>query len=116
MTCDEDRSPSRTFRGEYEMRKAFVIVMLGAGVLAASFLPRYSSRVAAAPQSTAVFDGDGKLKRPEGYRHWAFIGAPLTPNGLNNGKAGFPEYHHVYVEEKNLDAYLKTGNFPEGTV
>jgi Cytochrome P460 len=29
---------------------------------------------------------------------------------------GFPEYHHVYVEEKNVDAYLKTGSFPEGTV
>ena len=41
---------------------------------------------------------------------------PLTPNGLNDGKAGFPEYHHVYVEEKNVDAYLKTGSFPEGTV
>ena len=43
-------------------------------------------------------------------------GVPLTPNGLNNGKAGFPEYHHVYVEERNLDVYLKTGSFPEGTV
>jgi hypothetical protein len=40
----------------------------------------------------------------------------LTPNALNNGKANFPEYHHVYVEQKNLDAYLKTGAFPEGTV
>jgi hypothetical protein len=56
------------------------------------------------------------LKLPEGYRHWAFVGAPLTPNALNNGKANFPEYHHVYVEEKNLDVYLKTGSFPEGTV
>src|SRR5215471_6358291 len=98
------------------MRKVLVIVILGLGVLALSVLPRYSSSVVAAPQPTAVFDADGKLKLPEGYRHWAFIGAPLTPNGLNNGKAGFPEYHHVYVEEKNLDVYLKTGAFPEGTV
>jgi hypothetical protein len=44
------------------------------------------------------------------------VGAPLTPNALNNGKANFPEYHHVYVEKKNVDAYLKTGSFPEGTV
>jgi hypothetical protein len=99
------------------MRKMIVVLILGLGVLAASSLPRYSNRVEAAPQqSTAVFDAEGKLKLPEGYRHWVFIGAPLTPNGLNNGKAGFPEYHHVYVEEKNLDAYLKTGAFPEGTV
>src|SRR6266702_2785838 len=66
--------------------------------------------------STAVFDSDGKLKLPTGYRRWIFVGAPLTPNGLNNGKASYPEYHHVYVEEKNLDAYLKTRSFPEGTV
>jgi len=44
------------------------------------------------------------------------VGAPLTPNGLNNGMANFPEYHHVYVEAQNADAYLKTGTFPEGTV
>ena len=99
------------------MRKILVVVMMGLGVLAASSLPRYASGVAAdAPQATAVFDADGKLKLPVGYRHWAFVGAPLTPNALNNGKANFPEYHHVYVEHKNLDAYLKTGSFPEGTV
>jgi len=71
---------------------------------------------AKASGSTAVFDSNGRLKQPTGYRRWIFLGAPLTPNGLNNGKAGFPEYHHVYVEEPNLDAYLKTGSFPEGTV
>jgi len=67
-------------------------------------------------QSTAVFDADGKMKLPTGYRAWVFLGAPLTPNALNNGKAGFPEYHHVYVEKKNVDAWQKTGTFPEGTV
>lgn len=30
--------------------------------------------------------------------------------------SNFPEYHHVYIEQKNVDAYLKTGDFPEGTV
>src|SRR3954465_8525713 len=70
----------------------------------------------AAPQSTAVFDADGKMKLPTGYRAWVFVGAPLTPQALNDNKARFPEYHHVYVERKNVDAYLKTGDFPEGTV
>ena len=74
------------------------------------------SRVAAEQQSAAQFDADGRLKLPTGFRKWVFVGAPLTPNGLNNGKAGFPEYHHVYVQEQNVDAYLKTGSFPEGTV
>jgi hypothetical protein len=99
------------------MRKVLLVVVLVSGVIAASSLLTYSRGVAAAAsESTAVFNADGKLQLPVGYRHWVFIGAPLTPNGLNNGKAGFPEYHHVYVEEKNLDVYLKTGSFPEGTV
>ncbi len=99
------------------MRRVLLVVILVSGVIAASSLLTYSRGVAAAAsESTAVFDADGKLQLPVGYRHWVFIGAPLTPNGLNNGKAGFPEYHHVYVEEKNLDVYLKTGSFPEGTV
>jgi hypothetical protein len=56
------------------------------------------------------------MQLPTGFRKWVFVGAPLTPNALNNGKANFPEYHHVYIEQKNVDAYLKTGEFPEGTV
>lgn len=73
------------------------------------------------PHSAAADDGprftaDGKLMLPTGYRKWIFIGAPLTPNGLNGAKAGFPEYHNVYVEDKNLTAYQKTGSFPDGTV
>ena len=99
------------------MRNFLLVVILAVGVVAVSSLPRNTSSVAADTQhSTAVFDSDGKLKLPTGYRRWVFVGAPLTPNGLNNGKAGFPEYHHVYAEEKNVDVYLKTGSFPEGTV
>ncbi len=99
------------------MRNFLLVVILAVGVVAVSSLPRNTSSVAAdAQHSTAVFDSDDKLKLPTGYRRWVFVGAPLTPNGLNNGKAGFPEYHHVYVEVKNLDVYLKTGSFPEGTV
>jgi hypothetical protein len=79
-------------------------------------------------QSGAVFNADGTVNLPTGFRKWVFVGAPLTPEGLNNGKfncdaegknctkSNFPEYHHVYIEQKNVDAYMKTGDFPEGTV
>jgi hypothetical protein len=74
-----------------------------------------------------VYDSAGRVQSPTGYRAWVFVGAPLTPEGLNDGKyncdepggctkSNFPEYHHVYIEMKNVDAYLKTGSFPEGTV
>jgi hypothetical protein len=66
--------------------------------------------------SAAVFNSDGTLQIPKGFRRWLFVGAPMTPNGLNNGQAGFPEFHHVYIQGQNVEAYMKTGQFPEGTV
>src|SRR5262245_38536802 len=102
------------------MRRYAVVLALTALAVAmiGSLFLSNSSRVAAETkqQSAAQFEADGKLKVPTGFRKWVFVGAPLTPNALNNGKAGFLEYHHVYVEEQNVDAYLKTGSFPEGTV
>lgn len=94
--------------------KAVLITLtVAATVFIATYLPSsYSAAAADGPRFTA----DGKLMLPTGYRKWVFIGAPLTPNGLNGGKAGFPEYHNVYVEDKNLTAYQKNGVFPEGSV
>jgi hypothetical protein len=114
------------------MRKylGLLVIIAGVGLLAAGPFLSNKSRVAAeTQQSAAVFDSDGKLKLPNfSFRRWVLVGTPLTPEGLNNGKyncnadgtnctrSNFPEYHHVYIEEKNVDAYLKTGSFPEGTV
>lgn len=58
---------------------------------------------------------DNTTSIPEGFREWVFLGAPLTPNGLNGGAAGFPEFHHVYVEPAAYAEYKRTGVFPEGT-
>src|SRR5689334_21958730 len=96
-----------------------LVLIVGVSLAAMSWFPSNANRVAAeTQQSAAVFDSDGKLKlpKPATFRRWVLVGAPLTPDGLNNNKAGFPEYHNVYIEEKNVDAYLKTGSFPEGTV
>ena len=88
------------------------IALIGASLA----LYRTKPVAAQTERSAAVFTSDGKLQLPKGYRRWVFVGAPLTPNALNNGQANFPEYHHVYVQAQNVDAYLKTGSFPEGTV
>jgi hypothetical protein len=76
--------------------------------------------VVALSQSTThkgpVFTKNGDLVLPSGYRQWVFLGGPITPNGLNDGKALFPEFHNVYVELDNFRDYRKNGEFPEGTV
>jgi hypothetical protein len=102
------------------MQKYVSVTILAIGLTASVVYVLVTKPVAAAQaiETSAVFDPQGNLKLPDPhtFRRWVFVGAPLTPNGLNNGKAGFPEYHHVYIEEKNVEAYLRTGSFPEGTV
>ncbi len=73
--------------------------------------------------STVMADGDkyfdiddGVLERPEGYREWIYVGTPLTPNDMNDGKAAFPEFHNVYIAPNSWQHYLKTGEFEEGTI
>ena len=73
------------------------------------------ARAQSAMAGSAVI-GDGNVTSiPEGFRHWTFLGAPLTPNGLNGGAAGFPEFHHVYIHPHALAEFERTGVFPEGT-
>ncbi len=98
-------------RNKQGLFAAMFVLAIGAyAVLTA--VPAVSAAGKRGPQYTS----DGKLMLPVGYRDWVFVGATVTPNALNNGKAGFPEFHNVYVEQANLAAYRKTGNFPEGTI
>ena len=62
------------------------------------------------------FTSAGDLKLPKDFTSWIYVGSPLTPNALNNGKAAFPEYHNVYIEPASYNIYRKTGVFPEGTI
>jgi cytochrome P460 len=120
------------------MQKYVLVMIVGLGLAASAVYFAVAKPVAAqavaslnagqTEQSGAVFNADGTVQLPTGFRKWVFVGAPLTPEGLNDGKyncnaegknctrSNFPEYHHVYIEQKNVDAYLKTGDFPEGTV
>ena len=59
---------------------------------------------------------NGELIRPTGYRSWVYVGTPVTPNDMNNGKAAFPEMHNVYIDPASYDHYKNTGKFREGTI
>ncbi len=113
------------------VRPLAITATIASGVVVTTlFAQSLSSSNAQTTQSAAVFDSQGRLQEPDPtvFRKWVFVGAPLTPEGLNDGKfncnadgtnctkSNFPEYHHVYIERQNVDAYLKTGSFPEGTV
>ena len=74
------------------------------------------ARAQMAPSWGPKWTRDGTLILPRDFRRWTFLGSPLTPNGLNGGEAGFPEYHNVYVQPEAFDAYRRTGEWPEGTI
>ena len=59
---------------------------------------------------------DGELERPTGYREWVYVGTPVTPNDLNDGKAAFPEFHNVYIDPESWAHWKETGEFREGTI
>ena len=63
----------------------------------------------------ANFADDGQVMIPKNWRQWVYIGTPLTPNALNDGKAAFPEFHNVYIEPSAFAHWQKTGKFANGT-
>ncbi len=57
----------------------------------------------------------GELVRPTGWRKWVYVGTPLTPHDMNDGKAAFPEFHNVYVDPESFATFERSGEFPNGT-
>lgn len=66
--------------------------------------------------SKAQFTAGGELLRPKDYRTWVYVGAPLTPNDMNEGAAAFPEFHSVYIDRDSYEHYKQNGNWRDGTV
>ena len=98
---------------------AIVAVLVGiAGLF--FMLVEVGARIAIAEpdanKALVEFTADGKLKQPVGYRNWTYVGASVTPNDLNDGKARFPEFHAIYIDPESFADYKKTGKFRDGTV
>jgi hypothetical protein len=100
-----------------EPRKSFAAAAIASLTGIAGML--YTLGGAAPPADKAAlveFTQDGKLRKPEGYREWTYVGTPLTPNDLNGGEAPFPDFHAVYIDPESYAQFEKTGEFRDGTV
>lgn len=93
--------------------------VLGAGLIAAASI---ATMIGAGTSDAVIHDNythynsDGELLRPTDYRSWVFVGSPVTPNDMNNGKAAFPEFHNVYIDPASYRHYIETGKWREGTI
>lgn len=63
-----------------------------------------------------TMDKKGDLVRPTNYRTWIYVGTPVTPNDMNDGKAAFPELHNVYMDPTSYSYWKKTGTWRDGTI
>src|SRR6516164_5567208 len=96
---------------------AIVVLITGGAVATAVFVQSIATSGA---QTRACYPPEytssGDLQLPRNFHEWVYVGSPLTPNALNDGHAGFPEYHNVYIEPCAYTEYQKTHVFPEGTI
>ena len=92
-----------------------VFTMMAVGAVVSRSSPKGAPDAAHyMPEYTA--SGEMILPPNNIWREWVYVGSPLTPNGLNGGKAGFPEYHNVYIQPWAYEQYKKTNQFPDGTI
>ena len=91
--------------------------LLASGVIATAFLVQSLSSSSAQTQARQLpeYTASGDLVLSKNFHEWIYVGSPLTPNALNGGEAGFPEYHNVYIEPGSYEIYKQTKQFPEGT-
>jgi Cytochrome P460 len=68
------------------------------------------------PRYLPEYTAAGELILPKDFHEWVYVGSPLTPNALNGGNAGFPEFHNVYIEPGSYEIFKQTHEFPEGTI
>jgi len=104
--------------GNFRTRAGYAVagLALTAAAIYAGLSPVNQSRADADTEYEARFNSKGELIRPEGWREWIYVGAPLTPNSLNPPEAPFPEFHSVYIDPKSWKHYKRTGEFREGTM
>jgi Cytochrome P460 len=85
-------------------------------VVFAQWVSSSSAQVQTRPRYLPEYTASGDLVLPKDFHEWVYVGSPLTPNALNGGKAGFPEYHNVYIEPGSYEIYKRTNEFPQGTI
>ena len=78
-----------------------VATSIATGVIITSVFAQSPPGTCYPPEYTA----SGELILPKNFHEWIYVGSPLTPNALNGGHAGFPEFHNVYIEPCSYAKY-----------
>jgi hypothetical protein len=106
-----------TLQKEQVLKKTFLVLLVaGVSAMQAQTATASDHSDQRLGKEHAKFNRAGELVRPVDYREWIFVGAPVTPKDMNDGKAAFPEFHNVYIDPSSWAHYKKTGEFRSGTI
>ncbi len=73
---------------------------------------------AASPVRSAVFEEDGSLRLPAGYRQWEHVGTRIKPNGrsvLDGSQITTPQVMDTYIAPAAFNFFKKNRTWPDGT-
>ncbi len=59
-------------------------------------------------------DDDGTISIPSNFREWAYLGTWSIAGDDEEG--GAADFHVVYTQPETIEAYRRTGEFPDGAV
>jgi hypothetical protein len=93
-----------------------VLTITGLAVCGAIATAAFAQTPSNKPRYLPEYTASGDLILPKNFHEWVYVGSPLTPNALNGGEAGFPEYHNVYIEPGSYEIFKQTNKFSEGTI
>lgn len=69
-------------------------------------------------QSPSAFssyvDAEGTISLPPDFREWAYLGTWSIASDDESG--GAADFHNVYTQPETIEAYRRTGAFPDGAV
>jgi len=76
-----------------------------------------TTRGKAADTFSPYVDAEGNISLPKDFRTWAFLGSwHIAPKKGISDIAGAAGFHNVYTQPGTIEAYRKTGKFPDGAV
>jgi cytochrome P460 len=96
---------------------ALVVMIVTTGGWTRNHVLAFQSE-SASPVRSAVFEEDGSLRLPAGYRQWEHVGTRIKPDGrsvLDGSQITTPQVMDTYIAPAAFNFFKKNGIWPDGT-
>ncbi|MBB5066236.1 cytochrome P460 family protein [Granulicella mallensis] len=96
---------------------ALVVMIVTTEGWARNYVLAFQSE-SASPVRSAVFEEDGSLRLPAGYRQWEHVGTRIKPDGrsvLDGSQITTPQVMDTYIAPAAFEFFKKNGIWPDGT-